>query len=182
MLIAGGVIVAGIAGYIILSGQDRTVETTQPTQKESVMQTDQENGVQEETRTIVEIASANENFSTLVTAVVEAGLVETLSSEGPFTVFAPTNAAFEKLPSGVLEDLLKDKAALAEVLTYHVVAGKVMASDVVGLESATTVQGSVVQISVENGSVMINDANVIQTDIEASNGVIHVIDTVIIPE
>ena len=86
MLIVGLVIVAGIAGYVILSGQDRAVETTQPTQTESITQVGQENGVQEETRTIVEIASANENFSTLVTAVVEAGLVETLSSEGPFTV------------------------------------------------------------------------------------------------
>jgi uncharacterized surface protein with fasciclin (FAS1) repeats len=130
---------------------------------------------------IVEIAVANGNFTTLVAAVQAAGLVETLSGEGPFTVFAPTDEAFAKLPAGTVEALLKDKEKLASILTYHVVAGKVMAADVVNLESATTVNGQDVEIKVWDGKVMIDGATVVMTDIEASNGVIHVIDTVILP-
>jgi transforming growth factor-beta-induced protein len=133
--------------------------------------------------TIVDIAIADERFSTLVTAVVAADLVETLSSEGPFTVFAPTNDAFAALPEGTVESLLlpENKQLLTDILLYHVVSGKVMAADVVELESATTALGADISIKVEMGNVFINDAQVIITDIEASNGVIHVIDTVILP-
>ncbi|MFK7830765.1 MAG: fasciclin domain-containing protein [Congregibacter sp.] len=133
--------------------------------------------------TIVEVAAGNEAFSTLVAAVKAAGLVDVLSGEGPFTVFAPTNDAFAKLPAGTVETLLKpeNKDQLVAVLTYHVVAGKVMAADVVKLSSATTVQGSAVSIEAGASGVQINDANVVMTDVAASNGVIHVIDTVILP-
>lgn len=134
------------------------------------------------TNTIVDVAAGNPDFSTLVAAVKAAGLVETLSGEGPFTVFAPTNEAFAKLPEGKVSSLLADIPALKNILTYHVVAGKVMAADVVGLNSAATVQGSEVKISVVDGSVKLNDAaTVTATDIEASNGVVHVIDTVLVP-
>jgi uncharacterized surface protein with fasciclin (FAS1) repeats len=136
----------------------------------------------EEMQNIVEIAISNPNFSTLVTAVQEAELVETLSGDGPFTVFAPTNEAFAKIPEETLNEILADKEQLTAILTYHVVAGKVMAEDVVNLDSATTVQGSDVEIDVMGNSIMINNAEVVQTDIEASNGVIHVIDTVLIPQ
>jgi transforming growth factor-beta-induced protein len=133
--------------------------------------------------TIVDIAIADDRFTTLVTAVVTAELAETLSGEGPFTVFAPTNDAFAALPEGTVEELLlpENKQLLTDILLYHVVAGKVMAADVVGLESATTVLGADVTIKVDMGNVYINDAKVIITDIEASNGVIHVIDAVILP-
>ncbi len=130
---------------------------------------------------IVDIAVADGRFTTLVTALTEAGLVETLKGAGPFTVFAPTDEAFAKLPAGTLEGLLADKQALTNVLLYHVVSGKVMAADVVNLTSADTVQGQPVAISVDNGTVKINDAQVLITDIAGTNGVIHVIDTVITP-
>jgi uncharacterized surface protein with fasciclin (FAS1) repeats len=117
-----------------------------------------------------------------VTAVKAAGLVETLKGEGPFTVFAPTDAAFAKVPTETLNALLADKAALANVLTYHVVAGKVMAADVVKLTSAETVQGQAVSIEVKGGKVYVEGAQVVTTDIKASNGVIHVIDAVILPK
>lgn len=130
---------------------------------------------------IVDTAIEAGSFSTLVTAVQAAGLVETLKSEGPFTVFAPTDEAFAAIPAADLEALLADKDKLTAVLTYHVVPGKVMAADVVNLDSATTVQGSDVDIEVVNGGVRIDGANVVTTDIEASNGVIHVIDAVIMP-
>jgi uncharacterized surface protein with fasciclin (FAS1) repeats len=115
-----------------------------------------------------------------VKAIQAAGLVETLKGKGPFTVFAPTDEAFAKLPAGTLEGLLKDKAKLASILTYHVVPGKVMSSDVAKLSSAKTVQGQDVKISTAGG-VRVNDAKVVQADIETTNGVIHVIDTVILP-
>ena len=113
-----------------------------------------------------------------------AGLVETLKGEGPFTVFAPTDDAFAKLPEGTVEMLLKpeNKDKLVAVLTYHVVSGKVLAADVVNLDSATTVEGQAVTIEVKDGNVMVNNAQVIMTDVEASNGVIHVIDTVLLPK
>lgn len=132
-------------------------------------------------QTIVDIAVADGRFTTLVAAVQAAGLVETLQSDGPFTVFAPTDEAFAKLPAGTVEALLADPEALANILLYHVVAGKVMAADVVALDLAESVQGSVINITVDGDKVMANDAQVIITDIEASNGVIHVIDTVILP-
>ena len=131
---------------------------------------------------IVDTAVAAGDFSTLVTAVKAAGLVETLKGEGPFTVFAPTDAAFAKVPTDTLNALLADKAALANVLTYHVVAGKVMAADVVKLTSAETVQGQAVSIEVKDGKVYVDGAQVVTTDIKASNGVIHVIDAVILPK
>lgn len=130
---------------------------------------------------IVEVAVSAGSFNTLVAAVQAAGLVETLSGEGPFTVFAPTDEAFAEIPAEQLEALLADKEALTAVLTYHVVAGKVMASDVVELTSAETVNGESVDIKVWDGKVMIDDAQVVTTDIEASNGVIHVINKVILP-
>jgi uncharacterized surface protein with fasciclin (FAS1) repeats len=131
--------------------------------------------------TIVDVA-INNGFTTLVAAVQAAGLVETLSGEGPFTVFAPTDEAFAALPEGTLDDLLADPEALAEILTYHVVSGEVLAADVVGLTSATTVQGSDIAIEVVDGGVVLNgSANVITTDVDASNGVVHVIDAVILP-
>ena len=129
---------------------------------------------------IVDVAVGAGSFETLVTAVKAAGLVDTLKGEGPFTVFAPSDEAFAKIPQAQLAALLADKDALTAVLTYHVVPGKVMAADVVGLESATSVQGSSIAIDTSDG-VKVNGANVVMTDIEASNGVIHVIDTVIMP-
>jgi uncharacterized surface protein with fasciclin (FAS1) repeats len=131
--------------------------------------------------TIVDIAVADGRFSTLVTALQAAELVDTLQGEGPFTVFAPTDDAFAALPEGTLDSLLADIPALTDVLLYHVVSGQVMAADVVTLSSADTVLGQPVSISVDGGSVKVNDANVIITDIEGSNGVIHVIDAVILP-
>lgn len=131
---------------------------------------------------IVDTAVAAGSFKTLATALEAAGLVETLKGTGPFTVFAPTDDAFAKLPAGTLEALLKDIPKLKNILLYHVVAGKVMAKDVVKLKSAKTVQGSSAKISLRGGKVMIDAANVATTDIMASNGVIHVIDSVIMPK
>lgn len=138
---------------------------------------------QMEKQNIVEIAAAAEDFSTLVAAVKAAGLVETLSGEGPFTVFAPTNAAFAALPDGTVEMLLKpeNKAKLTKILTYHVVPAKVMAADVKPGQVAT-VEGSKITIKAADGKVMVDDATVVKTDIVASNGVIHVIDKVIMPK
>lgn len=130
---------------------------------------------------IVDIAVANGSFKTLVAAVAAAGLVETLKGEGPFTVFAPTDAAFAKLPAGTVEALLQDQAKLTAILTYHVVPGTVLAADVVKLTSATTVQGGTVAIATRDGKVMINGAEVLAADVMASNGVIHVIDSVLLP-
>jgi transforming growth factor-beta-induced protein len=130
---------------------------------------------------IVDVAVADGRFTTLAAALTEADLVETLQGEGPFTVFAPTDDAFAKLPEGTLEALLADPEQLTAVLLYHVVAGDVPSTEVVNLTEAMTVQGESVQIRVEDGRVFVNDAEVIITDVEASNGVIHVIDTVIVP-
>jgi uncharacterized surface protein with fasciclin (FAS1) repeats len=135
----------------------------------------------EEAGSIVDVAVGAGSFTTLVTAVQEAGLVETLSSDGPFTVFAPTDDAFAALPEGLLDTVLADSELLTQILTYHVVSGAVLAADVVTLDSATTLQGEDVAIVVEGDAVMVNDASVIQTDIEASNGIIHVIDAVLLP-
>ncbi len=130
---------------------------------------------------IVETAVAAGKFKTLATALQKAGLVKTLQGKGPFTVFAPTDEAFAKVPKAKLNALLKNKELLTKVLTYHVVPGKVMASDVVKLNSAKTVQGSPVRIRVKGSKVMINNASVVKTDIVTSNGVIHIIDRVILP-
>nr|WP_290884791.1 fasciclin domain-containing protein [Arenimonas sp.] len=141
-------------------------------------------GMDKPAGTIVDVAASNADFETLVAAVKAAGLVETLSGEGPFTVFAPTDDAFAKLPAGTLENLLKpeNKDQLVAILTYHVVAGKVTAADVVKLDTATTVNGAAADVTVSGSTVKIDEATVTATDIKASNGIIHVIDTVILPE
>ncbi len=131
--------------------------------------------------TLVEVASNAGTFTTLVQAVQAAGLEETLAGSGPFTVFAPTDEAFAKLPAGTLEGLLSDNAQLTKVLTYHVVSGKGMAADVQSITSAPTVEGSALAINASGDTVKVNDALVTQADIEADNGVIHVIDTVLVP-
>ena len=132
---------------------------------------------------IVDTAVSAGSFNTLVAAVKAAGLVDTLKGPGPFTVFAPTDEAFAKLPAGTVDDLLKpeNKSKLQAILTYHVVAGKVMAKDVVKLHTAKTVNGQQVTLKSEMGSVMIDNAKVVKTDILCTNGVIHVIDSVILP-
>lgn len=130
---------------------------------------------------IVDTAVGADGFKTLVTAVKAAELVETLKGDGPFTVFAPTDEAFAKIPKEKLEAILKDKKLLTSILTYHVVSGKVMAADVVKLDSAKTVQGKSIMIVTKDGKVTVNGANVIKTDIACKNGVIHVIDAVILP-
>lgn len=134
-------------------------------------------------QTVVAIAAGTADFSTLVAAVKAAGLAETLSGEGPFTVFAPTNEAFAKLPAGTVETLLKpeNRAKLAGILTYHVVAAKVMAADV-KTSKVKTVQGTELDIVVKDGSVTVDGAKVVKTDIVGSNGVIHVIDSVVLPK
>ncbi len=131
-------------------------------------------------QSIIETATAAGSFSTLVAAVKAAGLADTLSGPGPFTVFAPTDDAFAALPAGTVEGLLADPAALAKILTYHVVAGKVLSTDLTEGMMATTVNGAQATITLEDGP-MIDDASIVTADIEASNGVIHVIDAVIMP-
>lgn len=185
--------VTGLTSAPTILGQDLTVDTTDGVKINGAKVTAADivcsNGVIHVIDTVlipknvVEIAAGNEDFSTLVAAVTAAGLAETLSGDGPFTIFAPTNEAFAKLPAGTVEDLLKpeNKAKLAAILTYHVVSGKVMAADVAGLNKATTVQGSDVSIKSKQDTVTINGAKVTATDIVGSNGVIHVIDTVILP-
>ena len=132
---------------------------------------------------IVDTAIAAGSFNTLAKALTAAGLVETLKGKGPFTVFAPTDDAFAKLPAGTLEDLLKpeNKAKLVSILTYHVVPKELMAAQVVKLKTAKTVEGAFIKIKTMDGKVMINDSQVVKTDIMATNGVIHVIDTVLMP-
>ncbi|MEZ9039651.1 MULTISPECIES: fasciclin domain-containing protein [unclassified Vibrio] len=133
---------------------------------------------------IVDVAAENGSFNTLVAAVKAASLVETLKGDGPFTVFAPTDEAFAALPEGTVDMLLKpeNKDKLIAVLTYHVVPGKIMASEVMKLDSAVTVQGEAVMVGIDHGNVMVNKAQVVMADVEASNGVIHVIDAVLLPK
>ena len=140
--------------------------------------------VRAETRDVVDTAIAAGSFKTLAKALDAAGLVTTLKGAGPFTVFAPTDEAFAKLPDGTLETLLKpeNKEKLRRILTYHVVAGKVMASDVVKLQSARAVSGDTITVKVEDGVVHVDNATVTSADVIASNGVIHVIDSVILPK
>ncbi len=170
-----------VATCLLLSGcaeqaQEESMETEEMVTEE--METEEEEEVE---MNIVETAVAAGSFDTLVTAVQAAGLAETLSGEGPFTVFAPTDEAFAALPEGTLDGLLEDEEALASVLTYHVVAGKAMSGDLSDMMVLETVQGEEVTIYITDGNVMVNDANVVQADIETSNGVIHVIDKVILP-
>jgi uncharacterized surface protein with fasciclin (FAS1) repeats len=177
-----------IAGALLLgacsSDSDTSTENTTTTQAPTTGDTmkDKTDGTMMEEKTIVDIAAGNDDFSTLVDLVTAAGLAETLSGEGPFTVFAPTNEAFAKLPAETVAELTKpeNKEQLAAVLTYHVVSGKVMAADVKPGE-VETVNGAKITIAVDGGDVMVNESKVTATDIKASNGVIHVIDTVLIP-
>lgn len=129
---------------------------------------------------IIDTATGSDDFNTLVTAIKAADLVKTLKGKGPFTVFAPTDAAFAKLPKGALDELLKDTPKLKKILTYHVVSGQVMAADVAKMKSAKTVEGSDVKIDASEG-VKINDSTVTTADVTADNGVIHAIDTVLMP-
>lgn len=138
--------------------------------------------VKTELNSIIETAQATGSFKTLLAAVEAAELGEALSGEGPFTVFAPTDEAFAALPEGTIESLLKDKKALASILTYHVVNGSVKAEDVIKLDRAKTLNGQSVMVKSKNGEVMIDQARVTKTDIVCSNGVIHVIDAVILPK
>lgn len=153
-------------------------QSHQPTAKATVMTV----STAEAEKTIVDIAAGNKDFSTLVAAAKAAGLVKALSGDGPFTIFAPTNAAFAKLPAGTVEALLKpeNKDKLANILKYHVVPAKVMAADVKAGE-VKTLEGTTLEVTVTDGAVMVDKAKVIKTDIVGSNGVIHVIDTVIMP-
>lgn len=197
MLGVAGLMILVIGGFIIVNRQNNNIDSpqdanqqmeqpadeAQDTNQEAQTQEDsEETNMTEPTQNIVEIAASNESFKTLVQAVTAAGLVDTLNSEGPFTVFAPTDEAFAKLPEGTVESLLNNKEDLTKILTYHVIPGKVMASDVVKLTSATTVQGQDVIIKVDGDTVMVNDAKVVSTDIVGTNGVIHVIDTVLLPK
>ena len=131
---------------------------------------------------IVTVAVESGNFKTLATALTETGLVEALQGDGPFTVFAPTDDAFAKLPGGTIESLLNDKETLKTILLYHVVSGKVTLDKVADLSEAETLAGKNIKIKVDNGSVMINDSKVTAADVMASNGVIHIIDSVLLPE
>jgi uncharacterized surface protein with fasciclin (FAS1) repeats len=153
-----------------------TAETTPTTTAETTPSTEMM-----EELSIIETAEAAGGFTTLLAAVDAAGLTETLDGEGPFTVFAPTDDAFAALPEGTVEGLLEDPDALSNILLYHVVPGEVTADQVMTLESATTAQGADVAISIEGDSVFVDDAQVIMTDIATSNGVIHVIDAVLMP-
>jgi uncharacterized surface protein with fasciclin (FAS1) repeats len=139
---------------------------------------------QAQNRDIVDTAVAAGQFTTLAAALKAAGLIETLKGTGPFTVFAPTDAAFAKLPKGTVEDLLKpeNKARLTAILTYHVVPGRVMAAEVTKVKDAKTVQGGSLKVKTGGGKVMVDNATVVTTDIAASNGVIHVIDSVVMPK
>ncbi|WP_445476343.1 fasciclin domain-containing protein [Methanococcoides methylutens] len=199
-VVAGEVMAADVAGLEsaeTVQGESITFDTTDGVKVNdaTVVQADimASNGVihvidkvllppsmMEEEKDIVDVAIDAGSFTTLVQAIQAAGLEETLRGEGPFTVFAPTDEAFAALPEGTLDALLADEEALADVLTYHVVAGEYMASDVVTMDSAETVQGGTITFDTTDG-VKVGNATVIQTDIEASNGVIHVIDTVLIP-
>lgn len=165
------------------SDSDDAADSTTTTEAPASDTSSPDTTVAAEELDIVDTAVAAGDFTTLATAIEAADLTETLKGEGPYTVFAPTDAAFDALPAGTLDDLLADPEALASVLTYHVVEGEVLAADVVGLDGqeVETVNGESVTITVDGDTVLVNDATVTATDIQASNGVIHVIDTVLIP-
>jgi uncharacterized surface protein with fasciclin (FAS1) repeats len=174
----------GIAALLFLSGcssDSDDAATTETTTAAATPSETMSEPAMEEAGTIVEVAAANPDFETLVAAVTAAGLAETLSGEGPFTVFAPTDEAFEALPEGVLDALLlpENADALTSILTYHVLADEVMAAEVTAGD-VETVEGSTITITTDDG-VKVNDANVTATDVDASNGVIHVIDAVLVP-
>lgn len=169
-----------VSGCASSSDAEKKDEPMTSENAEASMEKEEAPKAEESGKDIVVIAQEAGTFKTLVTAVTAAELVETLQGEGPYTVFAPTDEAFAKLPEGTVDALLADKEQLKAVLTYHVVPGKVMAADVAGMDSAVTVQGDALVIDSSDG-VMVGNARVVKADIVASNGVIHVIDTVLIP-
>ena len=181
-IVAAGFAVASLALVGCSSNDDSTADasptaaTSAPASPTDAMTDEASAG------TIVDVAAANPDFSTLVAAVTEAGLAETLGAEGPYTVFAPTDAAFEALPEGLVDALLlpENKEVLTQILTYHVVAGEVMSTDIQPGDVAT-VEGEDITITTEDGGVQVNGATVSTADVEASNGVIHVIDEVLVP-
>ena len=180
------IVVAAVAGLALFAGACSSSSTTSTSTTQAPATTPataKPSGTMAPAaeKDIVETAIAAGSFTTLAKLLTDAGLVETLQGEGPFTVFAPTDEAFAKVPAATLDALAKDPAMLKKVLTYHVVSGEVMAKDVKPGE-VQTVAGEPITITVTDGKVMVNDANVVKTDIVASNGVIHVIDTVLIPE
>lgn len=180
-------ITASLIGSLLIvlmacGGSSETDTTTvQPTDNSQKLVSEESQPADEVSKTIVDIAVEDERFTTLVVALQAAELDSVLTGSGPFTVFAPTDSAFSKLPEGTVESLLADIPALKDILLYHVVSGDVLAADVLNLESAETLQGDSFSISTEDGKVMVNDAEVIITDITASNGIIHVLDTVLLP-
>jgi uncharacterized surface protein with fasciclin (FAS1) repeats len=186
-----GIVVIGLIGYITVTSNSNVkmakTETAMVKSSAETMAAEKKDMEQQDsmlkTNTVVDVAAGNPDFSTLVAAVNAAGLVEALSAPGPITVFAPTNAAFAKLPAGTVETLLKpeNKQKLVDILKYHVVAGKVLSSDLQDGQKAPTLLGKTVKISLHTG-VTVNASNVIKADLETSNGVIHVIDTVLLPE
>lgn len=185
-IIVGVVALLALVGGIVWFTSSNNEDTA--TNNDQTSQSSEESASQEQ-QDIVALASGNENLSTLVTAVQAAGLVETLQGEGPFTVFAPTNAAFAALPAGTLDTLLQpaNKDQLSAILTYHVVAGEVKSSDLKDGQVVTTVQGGTLTVNVADGRVTLTDAkgnkvNVVTADVDASNGVVHVIDGVVLPQ
>ena len=187
--------ILALSTFLFLACEDKKKDTTE-TVAEEVMEVEVVEVVEVQAPNIVEVASGNDSFSTLVAAVVAADLATTLSGDGPFTVFAPTNDAFAKLPEGTVASLLEpaNKATLAGILTYHVVSGKFEAAAVIdaitqndGKFTVTTVQGGTIDLSLKDGSVILTDANggmstVVIADVAASNGVIHALDTVVMPK
>lgn len=169
------VAIVGLGAWALMSNDDKQANKETSSMGQSTAEESTAN-------TIVDVAMSDPQFSTLVTAIKAAGLVETLSGEGPFTVFVPTNDAFAKLPEGTLDSLLNNPEELKKVLTYHVVSGDVKAADVVKLSSAKTVQGQDVRITVDGNTVKVNDSVVTKTDISTKNGTIHVIDSVLLPQ
>lgn len=187
-VIAAVVALLVIGGGVALYAMSQNDDTNQQSQQTSES-TDQASSETEATSNIVELASGNQDLSTLVAAVKAADLVETLSGEGPFTVFAPTNAAFSALPAGTLDNLLKpeNKEQLAGILTYHVVSGEVMSKDLSDGQVVKTVQGANLTVRIMDGKVMLEDATgamaeVTAADVDASNGVVHVINKVVMPQ
>ncbi len=177
-LILGAVTIAAMAGC---AGEGAGMEPKTAAAASTTTTATDVSSAPKAQKDIVDTAVAAGKFTTLVAAVKAAGLVDTLKSPGPFTVFAPTDDAFAKLPPGTVDALLKDKAKLTAVLTYHVVSGNVGASQAMQMSSAKTVQGKDLAIKTSGGTVMINDAKVVMADVQATNGVIHAIDTVLMP-
>lgn len=174
-------IAIAFSGFTMVSCSSEQ-STDSETEMEETMEVVEEAPV--ESNTVVDIAIGSPDHTTLVAAVTAAGLVDVLSGDGPFTVFAPTNAAFEALPEGTLDNLLlpENKEMLASILTYHVVAGNVMAADLSDGQKVTTVNGQELTVTIVDGNVMINGAKVVAADLAGSNGVVHVIDGVVLPE